>query len=70
MSRFSYTVQVIQEVVALEDEADVLLVELRAILGRQLVDRLVEEVVVARPRAVVHADDVEQRRLARRPRAP
>ena len=37
--------------------------------GAEPVDRLVEEVVLAGPRAVVHADDVQQRRLAgaRRP---
>ena len=31
----------------------------------QMMDRLVEEVIFARPRAVVHADDVQQRGLAR-----
>ena len=45
------------------------LCSLRAILGAELVHRLIEEVVLAGPRAVVHADDVQQRRLAgaRRP---
>jgi hypothetical protein len=61
--------EVIEQVVALKHEADVLLVQLGAILGRELVHRLVEKVVLPRPRAVVHADDVQQRRLsgARRP---
>ena len=45
------------------------LVQLGALLRVQPVHRLVDEVVLAGPRAVVHAEDVEQRRLAgaRRP---
>ena len=61
--------EVIEQVIALEHEADVLLVQLGAVLRAELVHRLIEEVVLAGPGAVVHADDVEQRRLAgaRRP---
>jgi len=56
--------EVIEQVIALEHEPDVLLVEPRAILRRELVYRLIEEVVLAGPRAVVHADDVQERGLA------
>ena len=61
--------QMIEQVIALEHEADVLLVQPRAILRAQPVHRLAAEVVLAGPRAVVHADDVQQRRFAgaRRP---
>jgi len=70
MSRYERDVQilvdrqVVQQVVALKHESDVLLVQLRAILGGQLVHRLIEKVVVASPGAVVHADDVQQRGLS------
>src|SRR5262245_45192337 len=56
--------QVVEQVIALEHEADVLLVELGSLLRIQAVDRLVHEVVLARPGAVVHAEDVQQRGLA------
>ena len=56
--------QVVQQVVALEDEADVALVQLGPLLGRQPMHGLTEKVVLAGPRRVVHAEDVEQRRLA------
>ena len=61
--------QVVEQVIALKHEADVLLVQFRALLRIQTMDRLIHEVVLAGPRAVVHAEDVEQRRLAgaRRP---
>src|SRR5207249_2217607 len=54
---------------ALEHEADVLLVQFRTLFRIETMDRLVHEVVLAGPRAVVHPKDVEQRRFpgARRP---
>jgi hypothetical protein len=61
--------QAVDEVVALEDEADVPLVQLGALLVVHLVDGLAHEVVLAAPRAVEEADDGEQRRLPR-PRRP
>jgi hypothetical protein len=56
-------------VIALKDEADVLLVQFRTLFGIETMDRLIHEVVLARPCAVVHPEDMEQRRLAgaRRP---
>ena len=61
--------QVIDQVVALEDEADVRLLQLGALLLPERVNRLAVQVVLARPRRVVHAEDVQQRGLAgaRRP---
>ena len=56
--------QVVEQVIALEDEADVLLLQPHAVLRRQLVHRLVEQPVLAGPGAVVHAHDVQQRALA------
>src|SRR5262249_9656566 len=61
--------QVVEEVVALKHEADVLLVQLRALLRIEAMNGLVHEVVLAGPRAVVHPEDMEQGRLAR-PRRP
>src|SRR5215212_2429797 len=57
--------QAVDEVVALEDEADVALVQLGALLVVHLVDGLTHEVVLAAPRAVEEAEDGEQRRLPR-----
>ena len=51
--------------VALKHEADVLLVQFGPLLRVQPVDRLFQEVVLAGPDAVVHAENVQQRRLAR-----
>ena len=56
--------QVVEQVIALKHEPDMLLVKLGSLLRIQPVDGLVHEVVLARPRAVVHAQDVQQRRLA------
>src|SRR5581483_5113052 len=56
--------QVVEQVIALEYEPDVLLVQFRALLRIQPMDRLLHEVVLAGPRAVVHAEDVEERRFA------
>jgi len=56
--------QIVQQVIALEDEADVLLVERRPMLGFERVDRLVEEVVLAAPGGVQHAQNGQQGRLA------
>src|SRR5262245_37540584 len=57
--------EVVEEVIALEDEADVPLAHLQPILGLQLVDLLGQEVVLARPRVIVHAEHVEERRFPR-----
>ena len=56
--------QVVEQVITLKHEADVLLVKFRTLLRIQPMHRLVHEVVLTRPRAVVHAEDVEERRLA------
>ena len=44
--------KIVEQVIALEDESDVLLVELRPLLAVHLVDRLSREVVLARPLVV------------------
>src|SRR5687767_14780457 len=49
--------------VLLKHETDVLLVELRPLLDAQLVHLVLEQLVLARPRAVEHSDDPEQRRF-------
>src|SRR5947209_11150443 len=54
----------IEQVIALEYEPDVLLVQLGALLRAEAMHGLVEEVILPGPRAVVHPDDVQQRRLA------
>jgi hypothetical protein len=58
--------QRIQQVEVLEHEADILLVQGQAFLRLELVDRVVVEVVFPLPIAVQHAEDVQQRGLARR----
>jgi patatin-related protein len=57
--------QAVEQVVGLEDEADVLLGDLRALLGLHQVDRLAEQLVLAGPGRIEHAEDRQQRRLAR-----
>src|ERR1700728_5341980 len=47
--------------IALEDEAYVLLIQLRAVFLVHLVDRLVHEIVFPGPRAVMHAEKMQQR---------
>src|ERR1700691_477829 len=56
--------QVVDQVVALEHEADVLLVQLHAVLGLHLVNGMIQEVELAGPSAVQHPDDAEQRGFA------
>ena len=56
--------QVVDQVIALEHEADVLLVQLHAVLGLHLVNGMIQKIELAGPRAVQHADDAEQRRFA------
>jgi hypothetical protein len=56
--------EVIDQVVALEHEADVRLLQLRPFLFPEQVDRLAVQVVFAGPGRVVHSDDVEQRGFA------
>src|SRR5947209_3502584 len=57
--------ETVYEVVALEDEADVVLVERGALSGLHLVDGLLHEKIFAAPRAVEEAEYGEQRRLPR-----
>ena len=61
--------EVVEQVIALEHEADVRLLQLGAFLLPERVNRLAVQVVLAGPGRVVHAEDVEQRGLAgaRRP---
>src|ERR1700722_6338689 len=56
--------QIVNQVVALEHEADILLVQLDAILGLHLVNGVVEEVKLAGPGAIQHAENAEQRGFA------
>src|SRR5437763_17048195 len=49
--------QVIEQVVTLKDETDVLLVQFVAPLLLEFVDGLLIKVILARPRAVEHAED-------------
>ncbi|MBV8202867.1 MAG: ATP-binding cassette domain-containing protein, partial [Acidobacteria bacterium] len=56
--------EAVEQVIGLEDEADVLLGDLRPLLGLHHVDGLIEQVVLADPGAVEHAEDRQQRRLA------
>ena len=53
--------QVLEQMKLLKHEADVALVERGPFFGRQLVDGLVEQEIFALPRAVVKADDAQQR---------
>ncbi len=62
--------QVIDQVVALEYEADVLLVEFDAVLRLHAVYLVAEEFEFARPGAIEHAEDAEQSGFARARRGP
>ena len=55
--------QVVDEVVALENEADIGFVKLIALLYIEAMDRLAVKVVFAGPRAIEHPDNAEKRRL-------
>src|SRR5262245_23429263 len=55
--------QRVDQMVALEDEADVTLVQLVSVFELQLLDLHVQEAVLARPGAVEHAENAEQCRL-------
>src|SRR5258708_6237326 len=57
--------EIVDQVIALENEADVRFVQLVAFLDVEFVDRLIVEVVFAAPRAVEHADDAEQSGFSR-----
>ena len=57
--------QVVDQVIALEDKADVGLVQLVALFDAQLVNRLFQKVELPAPRPVEHADDAQQRGLPR-----
>src|SRR5256714_15138227 len=56
--------EIVDEVIALEDEADVRLVQFVAFLQIQFAYGLLEKVVLAGPGAVEHTEDAEQSRLA------
>ena len=56
--------ELVEQVEALEDDADVLAAERDALLVAHLVDRLVEEAELAPPVVVEHGQHGEQRRLA------
>ena len=55
----------IEQVIALENEAEVFLVQLHAIFFVELVDGVLDQVILTGPGAVVHAEQVEQRGFAR-----
>src|SRR5258707_2643606 len=61
--------EIVDQVIALEDEADVGFVQLVAFFDVEFVHRLIEEIVFAAPRAVQHANDAEQRGFPRAGRA-
>ena len=52
--------KIVYKVVGLENEADVVLVELVALLGAEFVDVVLEEIVFAGPSAIKHAENAEQ----------
>ena len=56
--------QVVDQMVLLKDETDVLLVQRHTLLVAHRVNRVAEEEELARPRAVEHAENREERRLA------
>jgi len=60
--------QRVEQVEALKHEADVLLIQRQPLFGLELVDRLIEEVVLAAPITIQHPEDIQQRGLARRRR--
>src|SRR5467141_2943247 len=55
--------QIVDQVVALEDKADVRFMQLVAFLDVELVNGLAEKVILTGPCAIQHADDTQQRRL-------
>jgi len=61
--------QRIEQVIALKDEAEELLVKLHPVLLVHLVDGMVHQIVLAGPITVVHAEEMQQRGFAgsRRP---
>src|SRR6266436_5765623 len=61
--------EIVDQVVALKDEADIGFVQLVALFDVEFVDRLIKEIVFAAPRAVQHANDAEQRGFPRAGRA-
>jgi hypothetical protein len=61
--------EVVDQVVALKDEADVCALQRLPVLGLELLDLPLHEDVLALEGAVVHPEDVQQRRLARAGRA-
>src|SRR6266404_2884702 len=57
--------KIVDQVVALENEADIGLVQFVALLDVEFVDRLIEKIVFTIPRAIEHADNAEQRGFPR-----
>src|SRR6185369_2035681 len=56
--------EVVEQVIALEDEANVLPAQVAALLAIELVHLLVDQRVLARPSVIEHADYVQQRALS------
>ena len=50
--------------IALKNESEVFLVNLVPVFFLQPMDGMIEEIILAGPRAVMHSDQVEQRRFA------
>ena len=57
--------EIVEQVIALEDEADVFFLQIEAFFLLQLVDGVAAEPVFALPRTVMQTEDVEQGRFAR-----
>src|ERR1700687_757380 len=55
--------QIVDQVVALEDKADVRFMQLVAFLDVELVNGVTKKVIVPGPSTIQHADDTQQRRL-------
>src|SRR5437773_12186709 len=53
--------QIVEQMELLENKADVAFVEFAALLGIELMDGLVEEVILTLPGAVIHSEDTEQK---------
>src|SRR5438067_598262 len=56
--------EVVEEMISLEDKTDLLVAEGRALFRFQIVDAHVVEEIFTAPGVIVHAEDVEERRLA------
>src|SRR5579864_9368661 len=57
--------QAVQQVIALKNESDIPVAQIAALILIQIVDRLIHEVILAGPGAVVHPDEMQQGGFAR-----